>query len=98
MGVIGDLLARGLRGAALDQAYRSRDDAPHRAGHDDRAAAGVRQPHVPAIDQRDALGLPRPTISNHYDAYTRRRLEDARGLHQQVFSALGVTELHHATT
>lgn len=51
---------------------------------------------VPAFDQRDALGLPRPKISYHYDAYTRLGLDHARRLHEVVFSALGVAERYHA--
>ena len=51
---------------------------------------------VPAFDQPDALGLPRPRISYRYAEYTRRGLAEARQLHEQVFAAPGVTEQHHA--
>lgn len=96
VGIIGDLLARGLRGAALDAAI-----AHETTRHIAVATMTEQLPSpdnriVPAFDQRDALGIPRPKISFHYDAYTRAGLADARRLHDRVFSALGVTEQHHA--
>jgi glucose dehydrogenase len=96
VGIIGDLLNRGLRGAALDDAI-ARETTRHIA----LATMTEQLPSadnriVPAFDRPDALGLPRPKIHFRYDAYTRLGLEDARRLHDQVFSALGVIERHHA--
>jgi glucose dehydrogenase len=96
VGIIGDLLDRGLRGTALDDAI-ARETTRHIA----LATMTEQLPSpdnriVPAFDQPDALGLPRPRISFRYDTYTRLGLEEARRLHDQVFSALGVVERHHA--
>jgi glucose dehydrogenase len=96
VGFVGDLLARGLRGADLDRAL-ARETSRHIA----LATMTEQLPLpdnriVPAFDQPDALGLPRPRISYRYDEYTRRGLAEARQLHAQVFAALGVTEQHHA--
>jgi choline dehydrogenase-like flavoprotein len=96
VGVIGDLLDRGLRGAALDEAI-----ARETTRHISLVTMTEQLPSpdnriVPAFDQRDVLGVPRPKISYDYDAYTRLGLDHARRLHELVFSALGVTERHHA--
>jgi choline dehydrogenase-like flavoprotein len=90
-----DLLEHGLRGRALDRAL-----GDHVTRQLSLASLTEQLPDpenrvVPDFDHRDALGLPRPRIHFRFDEYTRRGLEHARHLHEQLFMALGVSELHH---
>jgi choline dehydrogenase-like flavoprotein len=91
------LLERGLRGAELDRAL-----ADHSSRELTFACLTEQLPLpenriVPDFDKRDALGLPRPRIYFRLDDYTRRGLEHARLVHQQIFERMNSTEIHHAS-
>jgi choline dehydrogenase-like flavoprotein len=90
------LLKRGLRGAELDRAL-----ADHSAREMALASLTEQLPSpenriVPDFDKRDALGLPRPRIHYRLDDYTRRGMEHARVLHQQIFERMNCTEINHS--
>lgn len=89
------LLQRGLRGAELDRAL-----ADHSARELTLACMTEQLPLpenriVPDFEERDELGLPRPRIHFRLDDYTRRGLEHARRMHQQIFEAMKSTEIQH---
>jgi choline dehydrogenase-like flavoprotein len=89
------LLQRGLRGADLDRALED-----HTAREMTLACMTEQLPLpenriVPDFEKRDALGLPRPRIYFRLDDYTRRGLEHARRMHQQIFEAMKSTEIQH---
>ena len=94
---VGELLKRGLRGPELDKSL-----VDHSARELTLACMTEQLPSpenrvVPDFDKRDALGLPRPRIHFRIDDYTRRGLEQARLLHQRIFTAVKSTEIHHDT-
>ena len=45
--------------------------------------------------KKDALGLPRPEIQYRTGAYASAALEQAKVVHERLFRALGVSEVHH---
>jgi choline dehydrogenase-like flavoprotein len=89
------LARQGLRGPALDRAL-----ADHSSRELELACMTEQLPVpdnriVPDFERRDPLGLPRPRISFRIDDYTRRGLEQARRVHDQVFAALKATDVLH---
>jgi glucose dehydrogenase len=95
VGIVRDLLDRGLRGRELDETL-----AREATRHISLATLTEQLPLpenriVPDFAHRDALGLPRPRIAFRYDDYTRHGLARARQLHDEVFTALGTSERHH---
>jgi choline dehydrogenase-like flavoprotein len=91
-----ELVQRGLRGAGLDRAI-----ADHGARELELACMTEQLPIpenrvVPDFEKRDALGLPRPRITYRFDEYTRRSLEPARRIHEQIFAALKSTAIAHS--
>jgi choline dehydrogenase-like flavoprotein len=51
---------------------------------------------TPAWDQPDALGIPRPQIDYRLGEFTERARAVAKQTAEQVFNALGVSEIHHS--
>src|SRR5690606_31615725 len=47
-------------------------------------------------DKRDANGMPLPRIHYDYSDYTRAGLDAAQQAHDEVFAALGATNINHA--
>jgi glucose dehydrogenase len=50
---------------------------------------------TPAFDMVDDIGIPRPRITFSIDDYTRRGLDDAQVLHEQLFGAMRARERTH---
>jgi glucose dehydrogenase len=46
-------------------------------------------------NEKDVLGLPRPEIHYRTGEYAAAGIKEARALHEQLFHALGVSEIHH---
>jgi choline dehydrogenase-like flavoprotein len=90
------LLERGLRGAALDHALADRSSRELSLATMAEQLPSPGNRIVPDFDHRDAIGLPRPRISFHVDAYTRRALDHGRRVHEAVFAAMKATEVQHA--
>ena len=86
----------GLRGEELDAALKDQT-----ARHI-RLASLVEQSPDPENrvtldpDKTDANGMPLPRIHFDYDAYTRAGLDAAQEAHNEVFAALGATEINHS--
>jgi glucose dehydrogenase len=94
-----DLIANeGLRGAAL------RERVKQTAERQVRLAALVEQLPNPdnrvtlSEDRVDALGNPHPRIQYQVDEYSLKGMEQARGLADQVFDAIGATFRQHQPT
>jgi choline dehydrogenase-like flavoprotein len=90
------LIDEGLRGRALREALGQR------VARQFRFAALVEQmpdPEnrvVPAFDQVDALGIPRPRLIYDLGEFTRQGMAAARDLHDRLFDAVGVSYREHA--
>jgi choline dehydrogenase-like flavoprotein len=55
-----------------------------------------RENRVTLSDRRDALGIPRPSISYRTHPYATAGLSAARKVHELLFEAVGATEIQHA--
>lgn len=51
---------------------------------------------VPAFDQLDALGLPRPRLTYQLGDYVERGMAEARRVSEQIFQAMGATAIQHS--
>ncbi|MDP9310828.1 MAG: hypothetical protein M3R24_08025 [Chloroflexota bacterium] len=51
---------------------------------------------IPAFDQVDALGIPRPRLIYKLSEDMRQGLAAARDMHNKLFDAIGVTFRQHA--
>jgi choline dehydrogenase-like flavoprotein len=94
VGIAPRLIQQGLRGQALIAALNDQ------IARQFRLASLVEQlpdpeNRVTLATQVDALGIPRPQLSYRVGDYAQAGLNVARGLHQQVFQALGASEIHH---
>src|SRR5262245_22533682 len=49
----------------------------------------------PDFDRRDAIGVPKPRVFFRLDNYTNQALAAARDVHENLFAALGATEIGH---
>ena len=91
-----ELANQGLRGARLDEALRQQ------TSRHVRLASLVEQLPDPGnrvtLDptKRDAYGVPLPRLSYSLDGYVKEGLAAARAAHEDIFSRLGVSELHHS--
>lgn len=91
------LIAKGLRGEALDRALRDRTAR--------QIALSSLMEQLPNPDNRidldpsltDHYGVPRPRIHYALDDYTRAGLTAAKQAHREVFQRLGVEEEQHAS-
>jgi len=92
----GILLGEGLRGRAL------REEMNRRVAHQFRFANLIEQmpdPEnriVPAFDQLDAIGIPRPKITYRLDEFTIRGMAEARRVSDLIFAAMDATYTEHS--
>ncbi|MBJ6988347.1 GMC family oxidoreductase [Devosia sp. MC521] len=90
------LVEKGLRGAELDKALKAE------ASRHVRLASLVEQLPDPENritlhpTEKDKYGVPLPQITYSVDSYVKAGLEAAAKAHQDIFDALGTTEVHHA--
>ncbi|MGH9347609.1 MAG: GMC family oxidoreductase [Vicinamibacterales bacterium] len=89
------LLRDGLRGAELERRLADRSSRELGLATMTEQLPDPANRIVPDHGRRDALGLPRPRITFHFDEYTRRGLAEGRRIHQQIFEALKSTEVSH---
>lgn len=91
-----DLASKGLRGKDLDKALREQT-----ARHV-RLASLVEQLPEPGNrvsldpDKRDVYGVPLPRLAYSIDDYAKAGLAAARSAHEEIFTRLGVSEMHHS--
>jgi choline dehydrogenase-like flavoprotein len=90
------LIEEGYRGEALVAEMNAR------VSRQIRFANLVEQlPHpenriVPAFDQLDPIGIPRPRIYYDLDEFVRRGMAEARQVSEQIFQAMGATHIEHS--
>ena len=90
------LATRGLRGEALDKALF------HQAARHVRLASLVEQPPLAenrvTLDptEKDMYGVPLPRIAYRLDDYVRAGLAAAARAHDEIFTRLGTSEVHHS--
>ena len=51
---------------------------------------------VPAFDQVDAIGIPRPRIDYRIDDFALAGMEEARRICDQIFAVMGCTQVQHS--
>jgi len=91
-----ELANQGLRGARLDEALRQQTSRHVRLASlvEQLPDPGNRVTLDPA--KRDTYGVPLPRLSYSLDGYVKEGLAAARAAHADIFSRLGVSELHHS--
>src|SRR3712207_3118460 len=96
-----------LAGQLIDQGYFGQalvDELNYRVARQIRFANLIEQMPLyenyvsPAWDHLDALGLPRPQIDYRLDPLTEAGMVDARRVSDEVFNALGVSQIEHSDT
>jgi len=95
MTTVGDLVKKGLRGKALAEELSRQSARQLRLSSLMEQLPDPENRIVPATDQLDALGIPRPRINYRVDTYTRDGMTKARAIHDQIFDALASTERQH---
>jgi choline dehydrogenase-like flavoprotein len=50
---------------------------------------------VPAFDQVDGIGIPRPRIHYHVDDFARQGMAEARRISERIFQNMGASQIQH---
>ncbi len=91
-----DLAKQGLRGAELDAAIKKATSRHIRLASLVEQTPEAENRVTLDPDKRDANGMPLPRIHYDYSAYTRAGLDAAQQAHDEVFAALGATNINHS--
>lgn len=90
-----DLIAEGLRGAALDQALRDQTSRHIRMASLVEQLPDPENRVVLHPTEKDKYGVPLPQITYRLDDYVKQGLVAAAKAHQEIFDALGTTQVNH---
>ncbi|QCO54725.1 GMC family oxidoreductase [Pseudorhodobacter turbinis] len=96
MSTAADLAKTGLRGAELDAAIKDATSRQIRISSLVEQSPDAENRVTLSPDKRDANGMPLPRIHYDFDDYTRAGLDAARDAHDEVFAALGATNINHS--
>lgn len=91
-----DLVKQGLRGVELDTAIKKTTSRHIRLSSLVEQSPEATNRITLDPDKRDANGMPLPRIHYNYSDYTRAGLDAAEKAHDEVFAALGATNVNHA--
>ncbi|WP_324754310.1 GMC family oxidoreductase [Roseovarius sp. Pro17] len=91
-----DLAKTGLRGADLDAAIKDATSRQIRISSLVEQSPDAENRVTLDPDKRDANGMPLPRIHFDYSDYTRAGLDAAQRAHDEVFAALGATNVNHS--
>ena len=91
-----DLAAQGLRGEELDAAIKDTTSRQIRLASLVEQSPDAENRVTLDPDKRDANGVPLPRIHYDFDDYTRKGLDAAEAAHEEVFKALGATNVQHS--
>ncbi len=91
-----DLAMAGLRGAELDAAIKTETSRHIRLSSLVEQSPDANNRVTLDPDKRDANGMPLPRIQYDYSDYTRAGVEAAETAHDEVFEALGATNVNHS--
>ncbi|MEP2681840.1 MAG: GMC family oxidoreductase [Sulfitobacter sp.] len=86
----------GLRGDELDAAIKNETSRHIRLASLVEQSPNAENRVTLDPDKKDANGMPLPRIHFDYDDYTRAGLDAAQEAHDEVFAALGATEINHS--
>lgn len=90
------LAKQGLRGAELDAAIKKATSRHIRLASLVEQTPEAENRVTLDPDKRDANGMPLPRIHYDYSDYTRAGLDAAQQAHDEVFAAMGATNINHA--
>ena len=93
-----DLVKQGLRGDALNAAIRAATARQIRLASLVEQTPDAENRVTLDPDKRDANGMPLPRIHYDFSDYTRKGLDAAQEAHDEVFAALGATNINHSDT
>jgi hypothetical protein len=91
-----ELIGQGVRGKALVEEMNAHVSRQFRFANLIEQMPDPENRIVPAFDQVDAIGIPRPRISYRLDDFTLRGMAEARRISDQIFTAMGCTDIQHA--
>ncbi|AKH99039.1 choline dehydrogenase-like flavoprotein [Hoeflea sp. IMCC20628] len=91
-----DLAANGLRGEELDAAIKDATSRQIRLASLVEQSPDAENRVTLDPEKRDANGVPLPRIHYDFDDYTRKGLDAAEAAHEEVFAALGATDVQHS--
>lgn len=89
------LIQEGFRGAALIEQMNSHVSRQFRFANLVEQLPDPENRIVPAFDQPDALGIPRPHLSYRLGDFVERGMAEARRVSEQIFTAMGATYIEH---
>lgn len=91
-----ELASRGLRGDELDAAIKDATSRQIRLASLVEQSPDAENRVTLDPEKRDANGVPLPRIHFDFDDYTRSGLEAAQAAHEEIFKALGATNVKHS--
>ncbi len=91
-----DLAKQGLRGAELNAAIKQATSRQIRLASLVEQSPEAENRVTLDPEKRDANGMPLPRIHYDYSDYTRDGLDAAQAAHEEIFTALGAKNIHHA--
>ena len=91
-----DLAKTGLRGAELDAAIKDATSRQIRISSLVEQSPDAENRVTLDPDKKDANGMPLPRIHFDYSDYTRAGLDAAEEAHNEVFTAIGATNINHS--
>ncbi|WP_417603245.1 GMC family oxidoreductase [Primorskyibacter flagellatus] len=91
-----DLAKSGLRGAELDAAIKDATSRQVRLASLVEQSPDAENRVTLDPEKRDANGMPLPRINYDYSDYTRAGLDAAQKAHDEVFAAMGATNINHS--
>ena len=90
-----DLIGQGIRGKALVEQMNARVARQIRFANLIEQMPNSENRIVPAFDQTDAIGIPRPRIHYQIDDFVRQGMAEARRISQRIFETMGAYQIEH---
>ncbi|MCC6454691.1 MAG: GMC family oxidoreductase [Caldilineaceae bacterium] len=93
--VASELIAQGVRGKALVEQMNARVSRQFRFANLIEQMPNPENRIVPAFDQVDAIGIPRPRLYYQVGEFERRGMAEARRISNQIFETMGAYQIEH---
>ncbi len=90
-----DLIAQGIRGKALVEQMNAMVSRQIRFANLIEQMPNPENRVVPAFDQLDAIGIPRPRIYYQIDDFVHQGMAEARRISQRIFETMGASRIEH---
>jgi choline dehydrogenase-like flavoprotein len=90
-----ELIGQGVRGKALITELNAQVSRHFRFANLIEQMPNPENRIVPAFDQVDGIGIPRPRIYFRVSEYEREGMAEARRASEQIFQAMGATHIEH---